>query len=668
MTTSITHNAIPRLAGLPILGNIFDVDRKNPIQGLCQLAQLHGPIFRLNLPGRTVVVVSDYTLVNELCDEQRFDKLVWTPLRKVRKFAGDGLFTAWTFEPNWSKAHHILLPTFRMKAMQAYLPMMVDIAEQLMLKWERLNPDDVIDVPDDMTRLTLDTIGLCGFAYRFNSFYREESHPFVKAMVRALAESLAQLYRLPIQDALMFRAHRQYEHDIAFMNTMVDTIIQERKACDAASNQDLLSYMLTGIDKQTGERLDDINIRHQIITFLIAGHETTSGLLSFALYFLLKHPETLDKAYDEVDRVLGRDHRSQPSFTQVQRLTYVQQILKESLRLWPPAPAFALYPYVPTILGGKYEISKDDQIVVLLPVLHRDPSIWGVEAATFDPDHFSPERERVLARNAYKPFGNGHRACIGRQFAMLEATLVLGMILQRFELIDHADYQLDVKETLTLKPANFTIKVRPRPFEGRSKSKNQSASDTNESTVADAHSYAIRGASAEKQGIPLLVLYGSNLGMAEALAQEVAADAEARGFVATTAPLNDYVAKLPSAGAVVIVSSSYNGAPPDNAELFCQWLCEDLPDEVLAGVRYTVFGCGDRNWSATFQAVPKLIDDQFAAHGAQRVYPRGEGDTAGNFDGQFRAWYTPLWDALAHEFGVALGARQTPGAMRTRSN
>ncbi len=150
-----------------------------------KLAREYGPIMQLDLPGRQLVVVSGFELVDELSDESRFDKKVWTPLRKVRTFAGDALFTSKTQEPNWHKAHNILLPNFSMKAMQGYFPMMLDIAQQLTEKWARLNAHEEIDVPGDMTRLTLDTIGLCGFDYRFNSFYRENMHPFVESMVRA---------------------------------------------------------------------------------------------------------------------------------------------------------------------------------------------------------------------------------------------------------------------------------------------------------------------------------------------------------------------------------------------------------------------------------------------------------------------------------------------------
>jgi len=114
---------------------------------------------------------------------------------------------------------------------------------------------------------------------------------------------------------------------------------------DEPQKKDMLDYMLAGVDRKSGERLDDTNIRYQIITFLIAGHETTSGLLSFTTYFLLSNPDVLAKAYEEVDRVLGTDLSVKPTMKQVNALTYVQQILKESLRLWPTAPAFALLPY-----------------------------------------------------------------------------------------------------------------------------------------------------------------------------------------------------------------------------------------------------------------------------------------------------------------------------------
>src|SRR5918999_2022983 len=205
-----TLEPIPQPPGYPVLGNIFDImGEETPIQGLMKLARQYGPIFRLRTPQGSNIIVSGFDLVDEISDEKHFDKFLGPGLRNARAVAGDGLFTSWTQEPNWHKAHNILLPNFSMQAIKGYLPMMVDIAEQLVEKWERLNPDEEIDVPADMTRLTLDTIGLCGFGYRFNSFYREEPHPFVASMVRTLANAQARQGELPIQQRLNRKAQRQ---------------------------------------------------------------------------------------------------------------------------------------------------------------------------------------------------------------------------------------------------------------------------------------------------------------------------------------------------------------------------------------------------------------------------------------------------------------------------
>ena len=238
-----------------------------------------------------------------------FRQIVEGALLKVRAFGGNGLITADTADPDWSKAHNILLPNFSQRAMQSYHAMMLDIAGQLVDKWARLNPDDEIDVTRDMTSLTLDTIGACGFDYRFNSFYRESNHPFVRAMVNALRTAMAQFWRLPLEHFIRRQQDAAYQADIEYMNSMVDRIIRERRlgTVMALDKSDLLNSMLSGIDRKTGERLDDLNIRYQIITFLIAGHETTSGLLSFAINALINHPEVLARACAEVDRVFGPD-------------------------------------------------------------------------------------------------------------------------------------------------------------------------------------------------------------------------------------------------------------------------------------------------------------------------------------------------------------------------
>jgi cytochrome P450/NADPH-cytochrome P450 reductase len=638
---------IPHPPKKPVVGNMLSLDSTAPVQHLARLAKELGPIFWLDMMGAPLVIVAGHDLVEELSDEKRFDKAVRGSLRRVRAVGGDGLFTADTNEPNWSKAHNILMTPFGNRAMQSYHPSMLDIAEQLVEKWGRLNADDEIDVVHDMTALTLDTIGLCGFDYRFNSFYREDYHPFVESLVRSL-ETIMMTRGIPLEGLWLQKRRQTLAEDVAFMNKMVDEIVAERRknAEAAEGKKDMLGAMMTGVDRATGEQLDDVNIRYQINTFLIAGHETTSGLLSCTLYALLKHPEVLKKAYEEVDRVLGPDIDAKPTYQQVTQLTYITQILKEALRLWPPAPAYGIAPLKDETIGGKYKLKKNTFVTVLVLALHRDPSVWGPNPDAFDPENFSKEAEAKRPINAWKPFGNGQRACIGRGFAMHEAALAIGMILQRFKLIDNHRYQMHLKETLTIKPDGFKIKVRPRTDKERGAYAGPAAATATARTAAPA------ARTRPGHNTPLLVLYGSNLGSAEELATRVADLAEVNGFVTKLAPLDDYVGKLPEQGGVLIFCASYNGAAPDNATQFVKWLTGDLPKDAFAKVKYAVFGCGNSDWAATYQSIPRIIDEQLAAHGAKAVYARGEGDARSDLDGQFESWFAKAAPVAVKEFGV----------------
>ncbi|KMY19547.1 NADPH--cytochrome P450 reductase [Bacillus pumilus] len=613
--------------------NIPHIKKGELSQTFWRLADELGPIFQFEFSKATSIFVSNHELFQEICDESRFDKYIGTSLNKVRAFAGDGLFTSWTEEPNWRKAHHILMPAFSQQAMKGYHEMMLDIATQLVQKWQRTGRDEEIEVAEDMTKLTLDTIGLCGFDFRFNSFYKENQHPFIESMVNGLSEAMDQASRLPVADKLMIKRRKKFEENVDFMKQLVDDIIQERKKQDKTGD-DLLSLMLHAKDPETGERLSDENIRYQIITFLIAGHETTSGLLSFAIYFLLKNPEKLKKAVQEADDVL---QGGLPTFKQVQKLNYTRMVLNESLRLWPTAPTFSFYAKEDTVIGGKYSIKKNQSVSVLLPKLHRDQAVWGEDAEAFKPERFlHPEK---IPQHAYKPFGNGQRACIGMQFALHEATMVLAMVLHNLELIDHTSYELDLKESLTIKPNDFKIKVRPRKqqlFMVPPKEETKKSTKTDESKV-------------ESHGTPLLVLYGSNLGTAQQIANELAEEGKAKGFDVTTAPLDDYTRQLPDKGAVFIVTASYNGHPPDHAKKFVDWVTQDKEQD-LTNVTFAVFGCGDRNWASTYQRIPRLIDEALERKGAKRAADLGEGDAGGDMDEDKEAFQKTVFKQLAKEF------------------
>ena len=645
---------IPKPKGDPFIGNLRAIDGDAPIQSFMRMAKMLGPIFQLEVLGSPIVFVGSQALVDEISDESRFDKRVAGALRNIRDFAGDGLFTARTEEPNWAKAHRLLMPAFGPIGIRGMFDRMLDIAEQMLLRWERFGADSVIEVTEDMTRMTLDTIALCAFDYRFNSFYQREMHPFIGAMVDALAEAGARTRRPELASRMLLRTKRAYEDDLELMRDIADALIAERKRDpDAAQKKDLLGLMLQGRDPVTGEGLSDENIRFQLVTFLIAGHETTSGLLSFATYFLVKNPRVLQKARAEVDAVFGDEL---PRVEQIGKLRYIEQVLMETLRLWPTAPAFQLKARDDTVIGGRYAITRRDTITVLIPVLHRDTSVWGDDVEEFRPERFESESFAKMPPNSWKPFGNGQRACIGRPFAMQEAVLLVAMILQRFDLIeDDPSYQLQVAETLTLKPHGFRIRVKRRgsaSFRPRAAVLPQVAAKP-----AAAPAPAIAPG---EQATPLLVLFGSNTGSAEAFAERIASDARTQGYAAEVGPLDDHAGSLPADGAVAIVTASYEGHPPDNAKQFAAWL-DALAPGALKGVRYAVFGCGNRQWARTYQAVPKRFDAALEAAGATRVRDRGETDAGGDFFGDFDRWYEGLWSDLGRALGKRVQAAPSGG-------
>lgn len=207
-------------------------------------------------------------------------------------------------EPNWGIAHRVLMPAFGPMSIKGMFDEMHDIASQLAMKWARHGPETPIMVTDDFTRLTLDTLALCAMDYRFNSYYHDEMHPFIQAMGDFLTESGNRTRRMPFSSIFYRDVDRKYQEDIELMRKTADDVLKARKE-HPTDRKDLLSAMLAGVDPKTGQKMSDQSITDNLITFLIAGHETTSGLLSFAFYQLLKHPEAYQKAQKEVDEVIG---------------------------------------------------------------------------------------------------------------------------------------------------------------------------------------------------------------------------------------------------------------------------------------------------------------------------------------------------------------------------
>lgn len=391
----------------------------------------------------------------ELSDENRFCKHVGPDIDALRILGGDGLFTAYNDEPNWQKAHDVLMPAFSRQAMRRYHSIMFDVADQLLARWdERAGTGEAVDVSADATRVTLETIGRCAAGYPFGCFESERVHPFVEHMVAGLkgSDSLGVLRETFLPKYFARRVERTVRHHGAQMHAIADDIIAERVTQGLGRHDDLLEMMLMS-------DLEPANIRYQLINFLVAGHETTSGALSFALYYLSQHPEIADKVRAEVAEVWGEDRG--PDFEMIAKLRYVRRVFDEALRLQPTVPGYYRAARADTVLAGAHPMRTGDWVLALTMGLHRDPR-WGDDPDAFDPDRFTPERVKARPPGLYKPFGTGPRSCIGRQFALHEAVLLLALLLRRYELIADPGYRLQVAQRLTLMPKDFQLTLRRR--------------------------------------------------------------------------------------------------------------------------------------------------------------------------------------------------------------
>jgi cytochrome P450/NADPH-cytochrome P450 reductase len=285
-------------------------------------------------------------------------------------------------------------------------------------------------------------------------------------------------------------------------------------------------------------------------------------MLSFLFYHLLKNPSAYQTAQKEVDDVIGTNAIT---IDYISKLPYIDACLKEALRLNPTAPAFAVTPRTdlpnsdqPVFIGGgKYEVKPGMPVVILSQPTQRDPKVYGADAREFKPERLLPEPFSKLPPNAWKPFGNGSRGCIGRPFAWQEAILAVAMLLQCFDFRQHdPSYQLQIKSTLTVKPADFFMHaslrkhIDPNHLE---KMIHAGKMDVKTSTKERRESTVTTGRKPKK---PMTVLYGSNAGTCEALAQSVARNASSHGYDAKVDTLDTGVDNIPTDQPVVMITAS----------------------------------------------------------------------------------------------------------------
>ncbi|HTQ17025.1 bifunctional cytochrome P450/NADPH--P450 reductase [Mycobacterium sp.] len=596
--------------------------------GVDLLGELHGPLFYSDFNGgfRKLYACS-LELVAELCDESRFAKNLTATLARVRPLSGDGLFTAYHGEPNWQQAHDVLLPGFSYAGLRAYHAAMLDINCKMIDRWDASAGVGPVDVSSDLQKLAMDTVALAGFGSRFESYDYPGLAPIPQSFTTALGELGSPTPTTVFND------------ELATLYTFIDGLIAEHRSGNREF-EDLLALMLQR-DPNGKPALETQNIRNQILTFLIAGQLTTSELMPNALYNIVSDPAVLHRVRAEVDNVFGADDDYLPGYDDIGKLTYLRQVIEETLRLSPPVLHFDRMALEDTVIGGKYPIKRGEAVTILTGALHRQPQ-WGDNVEFFDPDRFAPERSTTRPAALFKPFGTGARSCIGRQFALHEAAMALARIVHRYRLIDAYHYVPQWETPTSRRPVGFRLDlVRRTPQDRRA---DTAGPEVGAAQQAEQHPTAITA------GTRLAILHGSNLGTCRALARQFVDDATALGCTATVAPLDDAVGGFPEAEAIVIIASSYNGQPTDDARAFLTWLL-DANTTLNPTPNVAVLGVGDHNWADTYQAVPQRIDERLGELGANQLVARAAADTSGDMVGTIEEFAAALWSSLAERFG-----------------
>ena len=353
----------------------------------------------------------------------------------------------------------------------------------------------------------------------------------------------------------------------------------------------------------------------------------------------------------------------------LKELKYLNAILRETLRLTPTVPAFvrksrevktgAICP-----LGG-YEMSPEWDIVALLTKTNRDPEIYGEDADDFKPERMLDGRFEKLPQAAWKPFGTGSRACIGRAFAWQEALLITALILQNFDTnLDDPSYELRIKQTMTFKPIDFFMRAKLRAGLSATALQANILSALSSSDPDPLVQASVQNGDPQSKRPPLLILYGSNTGTCQRLAQKLDAEAAAHGYGSRTEELDTGVGLLKGklVTKLVIVTSSYEGQPPNNAAHFVEWLTSmsGKDKEPFNDLSYAVFGCGHSDWSSTFQRIPTLVDETLVKLGAKRLVDRGVANVAdGDIFGEFDAWADKkFWPTISKAISIGDSASE----------
>jgi cytochrome P450 len=419
--------AIPGPPGLPLLGSSLDLLR-DPLGTYQQAMGTYGDVVRFVVgpPGRRVVL-------HALFDPEDVGQVLAgshghtknTPFyREIAATLGDGLLTS--DGTAWQRQRRLLQPLFTRQRIAGDATAMAQETARLLQEWKVTASGGPVDLHQQMMRYTMRVIGRLLFGADIDQAIGrvDAAFPVLNQRIRQRA-----LSAIRVPGGWPTPANRRAAGARRRLDQVVDQIIADRRASPATGGDDLVARLLAARDPEGGDRLDDAEVADQVRLFLLAGHETTATALTYTLHLLGHHPDIQQRIRDEVQQVLGD---RVPTTADAAGLAYTTRVLKEAMRLYPPAYSIARRTSTTERIGG-HQLPAGSVVIISPWAIHRHPRHWP-QPEVFDPDRFTPDREAARHRYAYLPFAAGPRACIGAHFAMLEAVIATAMIVRAYQL------------------------------------------------------------------------------------------------------------------------------------------------------------------------------------------------------------------------------------------
>jgi len=411
----------------------LDRFRRHPLAYLEELAQRYGNISLLPVPGRPLYFINHPDLVQHVLQSPNY----------VRGVGPDDLFARFLGHnrgqnkgllindgPSWLRQRRLMQPAFHQQSIARLGTQMTEATLALADHWKAADSQGVLlDVAADMTRLTLRIVCAALFGADLSQHEVDQLSASFAVIVQGLAAaSFHPLARLAYWPGVPSWQQRRFWQANGHLDAVVYRIIKERRD-QPADRGDLLSLLLAACDEETSAGMDDQQLRDEVLTLIFAGHETTAVALSWIWYVLSTHPAVLNRLHTELDNVLGG---RVPTIPDLPSLPFGLMVVEETMRLYPPAWMFSRTTLTEDKLGD-YLLPKGGVVLMSPYTLHRHPAFWN-RPEVFEPERFTPEQAKGRPRYAYFPFAGGAHQCIGNQFALIEAQLVLATLAQQFQL------------------------------------------------------------------------------------------------------------------------------------------------------------------------------------------------------------------------------------------